>query len=94
MKLGAKKTFAFSIIVSSLATSAMAMLYFMEDLHYVVAALLRVVTGLGHGPLFPGTYAFWAMWAVPLERSTLTAIGFCSTNLGTCKKTTSFASGV
>ena len=62
----------------------MSLIYFLDDVGLYLAIVLRVITGIGHGPLFPATYTLWSMWAVPLERSTLTSIGFCSTNLGTC----------
>jgi MFS family permease len=91
MKIGAKRMFAFSILLSSTSTLAMALLYFMHDHHFILAVILRILSALGHGPLFPGTYAFWSVWAVPLERGTLTSIGFCSTNLGTCKSTLFFS---
>jgi len=61
----------------------MTLIYFLNDIHFILAVILRVLVGFGHGPLFPATYTVWSMWAVPLERGTLTAIGFCSTNLGT-----------
>jgi sugar phosphate permease len=63
----------------------MAAIYFLHDIHFILAVILRAVVGVGHGPLYPATYTFWSMWAVPLERSTLTSIGFCSNNLGTGK---------
>ncbi|CAF4866876.1 unnamed protein product [Rotaria sp. Silwood2] len=87
IKIGAKRTFAFGILLSSIATLAMVTVYYLDDFYFIIAVILRIITGLGHGPLFPSTYTFWSMWAVPLERSTLTSIGFCSTNLGTCKST-------
>ncbi|CAF0885983.1 unnamed protein product [Rotaria sordida] len=61
----------------------MVAIYYLHDMYFTFAVIFRVIVGLGHGPLFPATYTFWSMWAVPLERSTLTSIGFCSTNLGT-----------
>ncbi|CAM2714683.1 unnamed protein product [Rotaria socialis] len=80
---GARRTFAFGTLVSSIATLAMVAIYYVDEMHFILAVIFRVIVGLGHGPLFPATYTFWSMWAVPLERSTLTSIGFCSTNLGT-----------
>lgn len=65
----------------------MAGIYFLNDYQFIFAVIFRLITGFGHGPLFPATYTFWSMWAVPLERGTLTSIGFCSTNLGTCELT-------
>jgi MFS family permease len=85
IRIGAKRTFAFGLLLSSTATLAMAIIYFLHSFYFPVAVILRVIAGIGHGPLFPATYTVWSMWAVPLERSTLTSIGFCSTNLGTCK---------
>ena len=61
----------------------MIFIYFLRDIRFIVAVILRMLVGLGHAPLFPATYTVWSMWAIPLERGTLTAIGFCSTNLGT-----------
>ncbi len=60
----------------------MSLIYFVHNTHFVLAVILRILVGFGQGPLFPATYTVWAMWAIPLERGTLTAIGFCSTNLG------------
>jgi MFS family permease len=77
----------FGLLLSSTATLAIAVIYFLHDTHFILAVILRIIAGFGHGPLFPATYTFWSMWATPLERSTLTSIGFCSTGLGTCKST-------
>ncbi|CAF4541715.1 unnamed protein product [Rotaria sp. Silwood1] len=83
LKIGAKRTFGFGLLLSSIATLAMVTIHYFHDMYFILAVIFRVITGLGHGPLFPATYTVWSMWAVPLERSTLTSIGFCSTNLGT-----------
>ncbi|CAF0852556.1 unnamed protein product [Rotaria sordida] len=83
IKIGAKRTFTFGLLLSSTATLSMVAIYYLHDMYFTFAVIFRVIVGLGHGPLFPATYTFWSMWAVPLERSTLTSIGFCSTNLGT-----------
>lgn len=77
--------FAGSILLSSIATLAMCCIYFLDALSFYLALAFRVTIGFMHGPLFPASYAVWSKWAVPTERSTLTAIGFCSNNLGTCK---------
>ena len=82
---GPKRLVAISILLSSIATVAIPVIYFIENYQFYFALAFRVVIGFTHGPLFPATYVFWSMWAVPLERSTLTSIGFCSTNLGTCQ---------
>jgi sugar phosphate permease len=73
----------FGLLLSSTASLAMALIYFVDNIYFILAVILRILVGLGHGPLFPATYTIWSKWAVPLERGTLTAIGFCSTNLGT-----------
>jgi len=83
MAIGAKRTFFYGILLSSIASSAMVSIYFFSRAHFIIAVILRIIVGIGHGPLFPATYAIWSMWAVPLERATLTSIGFCSNNLGT-----------
>ena len=85
MKIGAKRVYTIGILLSSIATVAMALLYFLHDSYLIVGIILRILTGFGHGPLFPATYTFLSLWAVPLERGTLTAIAFCSPNLGTGK---------
>ena len=84
---GPKRMFAGSLLSSSIVTIAISAIYLLDNHQFYVALVLRIVTGFTHGPLFPATYAVWSMWAVPLERSTLTSIGFCSTNLGTCQCT-------
>ncbi len=83
--LGAKRMFAGSLLLSSIATLGISCIYFFDEYSFYLALLFRVVIGFTHGPLFPATYAFWEKWAVPPERSTLTSIGFCSNNLGTGK---------
>lgn len=74
-----------SLLLSSVATLGICCIYFMDKFSFHLALLFRVIIGFTHGPLFPATYTFWSKWAVPHERSTLTAIGFCSNNLGTGK---------
>ncbi|CAF0860880.1 unnamed protein product [Adineta ricciae] len=81
--LGAKRMFAGSLLFSSIATIGICSIYFIDRFNFYVALFFRIIIGFTHGPLFPATYTFWSVWAVPLERSTLTAIGFCSNNLGT-----------
>ncbi|UJR28150.1 hypothetical protein I4U23_009404 [Adineta vaga] len=81
--LGAKRMFAGSLLLSTIATVGICSIYFINKFNFYVALLFRIIIGFTHGPLFPATYTFWSVWAVPLERSTLTAIGFCSNNLGT-----------
>lgn len=78
--------FAGSILLSSLATMGICSIYFMENFNFYVALLFRAIIGFTHGPLFPASYTLWSVWAVPLEKSTLTAIGFCSNNFGTCER--------
>ncbi len=77
--------FAGSLLLSSIATLGICVIYLLNTFSYPLALIFRVVIGFTHGPLFPATYAFWEKWAVPSERSTLTSIGFCSNNLGTGK---------
>ena len=90
MKIGAKQTFLFGLLLSSSASLMMGVTYFLNRGALFLAVVLRVLIGLGHGPLFPATFRVWAMWASPVERSTLTSIGFCSSNLGTGNEHTRF----
>jgi MFS family permease len=83
MHIGPKQVYTIGILLSSIATVSMALLYFLHDSYFIVVIILRVLTGFGHGPLFPATYTFLSLWAVPIERGTLTSIAFCSPNLGT-----------
>ena len=83
MRIGAKRVFTFSILLSSTATLGMATIYLLDDIHLMLAIILRFISGFGYGPALPATYTFWTVWAVPLERSTLTSVGFCSMHLGT-----------
>lgn len=83
--LGPKKMFAGSLLFSSIATLGISCIYFMDTYSFYLALLFRVVIGFAHGPIFPATYTVWSKWGVKHERSTLTAIGFCSNNLGTGK---------
>jgi len=81
--LGAKRMFAGSLLLSSIATLGICSIYLTDGVSFYLALFFRIIIGFTHGPLFPATYTFWSKWAVPSERSTLTAIGFCSNNLGT-----------
>ena len=85
ISLGAKKMFAGSLLFSSIATLAMCSVYFIDSFSFYLALFFRIIMGFMHGPIFPASYAVWSKWAPAAERSTLTAIGFCSNNLGTCK---------
>jgi MFS family permease len=87
MKIGAKRVFIFSVILTSSTTMGMAALYFVHDIQFIIAVILRLITGFGYSPVFRSAYTFWAIWAVPAERSTLTSIGFCSMHVGTGKST-------
>ena len=80
-----------SIFISSLATIALPSAYFLPNISHFLIAVLRILIGAAHGVLFPVTYSLWAQWAVPDERGTLSSIGFCGTNLGTCKSRFYFA---
>ncbi|CAF4303181.1 unnamed protein product, partial [Rotaria magnacalcarata] len=52
---GAKRTFTFGVLVSSIATLAMVAIYYVDEMHFILAVIFRVIAGLGHGPLFPVT---------------------------------------
>lgn len=81
--IGAKWVYATSLGTSSIATLAMTVMYLLPSTHFPTMFVLRLLTGLAHGVLFPATVALWSVWAVPEERSTLASIGFCGTHLGT-----------
>ncbi|CAF1176689.1 unnamed protein product [Rotaria sordida] len=81
--IGAKWVYAVSLGTSSLATLALTLMYMMSNTHFALAFVLRFITGLAHGVLFPATIALWSVWAAPQERSTLASIGFSGTHLGT-----------
>jgi MFS family permease len=83
MRIGAKRVYIFSILLSSTATFGMATIYFLDDIHLILAIILRFMSGFGFGPALPAAFTFWTVWAVPLERSTLISVGFCSMHLGT-----------
>jgi MFS family permease len=83
--MGAKRMIAGSILLSSIATLGICCIYFLDVLSFYLALLFRMVIGFMHGSLFPASYTLWSQWAVKNERSTLTSIGFCGNNLGTCK---------
>ncbi len=78
--------YAMSIFISSLATIALSSIYFLQNSSFLLVVSLRILIGAAHGIVFPVTYTLWGQWAVPNERSTLSSIGFCGTNIGTCKK--------
>ncbi|CAF0755767.1 unnamed protein product [Adineta steineri] len=82
IKFGPKLVFAASLLFSSIAAVGISSIYFINDFNFYVALFFRVIIGFAHGPLFPTTYTFWSVWAVPAEKSTLTSIGFCSGSLG------------
>ncbi|CAF1138238.1 unnamed protein product [Rotaria sordida] len=81
--IGAKWVYAASLGTSSFATLALTLMYMMPNTHFFLILILRFITGLAHGVLFPATIALWSVWAVPQERSTLASIGFSGTHLGT-----------
>jgi len=83
--MGAKKLYAMSIFISSLATIALSSAYFLPNISFFLVVALRILIGAAHGVLFPVTYYLWAQWAVPDERGTLSSVGYCGTNIGTCK---------
>jgi MFS family permease len=85
VRFGAKQIFTGSLLLSSIATLGMCCIYFMDTFSFYLALLFRMVIGFMHGSLFPASYTVWSQWAVTAERSTLTSIGFCGNNLGTCK---------
>lgn len=79
----AKWVFAGSLAISSTASLALTVMYMMPNTHFALMFVIRFITGLAHGVLFPATVALWSVWAVKEERSTLAAIGFGGTHLGT-----------
>lgn len=85
MSMGAKRIMGFCLLISSLATLALSIIYILPRTHVVLVVIFRGIVGLGHGALFPATYTLWAHWAVPHERGTLTALSFSGTHVGTCK---------
>jgi len=84
--MGAKSMYAMSIFISSLATIALSSIYFLQNSSFLLVVSLRILIGAAHGIVFPVTYTLWSQWAVPNERGRLSSIGYCGTNLGTCKK--------
>lgn len=44
--------------------------------------VLRILTGLVSGPMFPSVHSLWGRWAPPLESSILVGITFCGQMLG------------
>jgi sugar phosphate permease len=78
--------YAASIFISSLATIALSSIYFLQNASFLLLVSLRILIGAAHGALFPVTYTLWSQWAVPNERGTLSSVGFCGTNIGTCKR--------
>lgn len=92
MRIGAKRVYAYFLLISTLATLANTMMYFMTETHFMLVFIARIASGLGHGALFPATYTILGQWAVSHERSTLTALSFSGTHMGTCKSIVSFSS--
>lgn len=56
-------------------------MYILAETHFLLVFILRIVSGLGHGALFPATYTIWLFWAVSHERGT---------HIGTCKSMSLF----
>jgi MFS family permease len=77
--------------MSTVATLALLIMYTLPDTHFLLVFILRIISGLGHGALFPATYTIWLLWAVPHERGTLTALSFSGTHMGTCKSMSLYA---
>ncbi|CAF0979024.1 unnamed protein product [Didymodactylos carnosus] len=80
---GAKRVYAISLLISSIATLCLNLMYFMSDTQFILMVMLRFIIGLSHGVLFPATVALWSLWAVPAERGRLVSVGFSGTHLGT-----------
>lgn len=81
--IGAKRIYVYCLLISSIATLALSVIYFLENQHFLYVFVLRIIIGFAHGALIPATYSLWSVWAVPHERGTLTAIGFSGINFGT-----------
>lgn len=76
--------------MSTVATLGLSIMYVLAETHFLLVFILRIISGLGHGALFPATYTIWVLWAVPNERGTLTALSFSGTHVGTCKSMSLF----
>lgn len=85
MRFGAKRVYACFLSISTIATFTSLIMYFMSETHFIILFLSRILCGVGHGAPFPATFTILSQWAVPHERSTLTALSFSGTHIGTCK---------
>jgi ACS family sodium-dependent inorganic phosphate cotransporter len=84
--MGAKRMYAMALFISSLATIALSIIYYIENISFPLIVALRILIGAAQGAIYPATYTLWSKWAVPDERGTLLSISFSGSNIGTCKK--------
>ncbi|CAF2343474.1 unnamed protein product [Rotaria sp. Silwood2] len=81
--IGAKRIYIYCLLISSIATLALSIIYLLDTMHFVFVFILRIIIGFAHGALIPATYSLWSVWAAPQERGTLTSLGFSGINFGT-----------
>eukprot|EP00911_Craspedida_sp_UC1_P001061 UC1_evm1s797 len=78
-RYGGKYVYGCGVLVTTLLTLLTPLVA-----HNMPALLaLRVVEGFGEGVTYPAMHAIWSVWAPPLERSKLAAIGYSGAYLGT-----------
>ncbi|XP_067665280.1 sialin-like [Haliotis asinina] len=78
--VGAKRTFGFAVLVTSiltLVTPAAA------SLHVYALIAIRVLQGMAQGFAFPSIHSLWSKWAPVKERSRLVAFTYAGAQVGT-----------
>ncbi|XP_075866621.1 sodium-dependent phosphate transport protein 4 isoform X2 [Microcebus murinus] len=78
-KVGTKRVFGFSLLVSSLLTLCTPLA---TDFGLTSLIITRVVHGLSQGSGFGGQFAIWEKWSLPHERSRLCSIALSGMPLG------------
>lgn len=71
-RYGGKRVFGYAVVVGSLLTLIMPVA---ARTHWAFLLVLRILTGICQGVVWPAMAMLWTMWAPPLETGKLT--GFC-----------------
>ena len=79
-RYGAKRVFAFSILVPSLLTIIFPLIC---ETSFVLALVFRAITGLCAAATFPSTYNFFYKWVPFKEKTKMVPIAISGTFLGT-----------
>ncbi|XP_046377077.1 sialin-like [Haliotis rufescens] len=78
--VGGKRTFGFSVLVTSILTLVTPTA---ASLHVYALIVVRVLQGMAQGFAFPSIHSLWSKWAPVKERSRLVAFTYAGAQAGT-----------